>query len=182
MYSSTVQQLACRGCIRWTGKKSCWLEKGEGLGDGRPEGLSATGDRGQAVMSLTPDTDGTSFGYLLDSILSTPLEKMIQWCLGSSTFFFLIYLFIDDIIMKIALWTVLTTFMYHSMLWSCTLTTKCAPQIKKIPFPFPALWTSSVLQLFLLPLVKHHPFSGTFTSLKVCNLKVHMQATYCTLQ
>ena len=48
------------------------------MGDGRAEGSSATGDRGQAVMSLTPDTDGTGSGYLLDSILSTSLEKMIQ--------------------------------------------------------------------------------------------------------
>ena len=31
------------------------------------------------------------------------------------------------------------------MLYSCTLTTKCAPKIKEIPFPFPASWTSSVI-------------------------------------
>ena len=60
-------------------------------------------------------------------------------------FFFLISLFIDDIIVQIAFWTVLTTFMYRSMLYSCTLTTKCAPKIKEIPFPFPASWTSSVI-------------------------------------
>ena len=34
------------------------MEEGEGVGDGRAEGLSATGGGGQAVMSLTPDMDG----------------------------------------------------------------------------------------------------------------------------
>ena len=29
------------------------------MGDGRAEGSSATGDRGQAAISLTPDIDGT---------------------------------------------------------------------------------------------------------------------------
>ena len=29
------------------------------MGDGRAEGLSATGDGEQAAISLTPDTDGT---------------------------------------------------------------------------------------------------------------------------
>ena len=28
------------------------------VGDGRAEGLSATGDRGQAAMSLLPDANG----------------------------------------------------------------------------------------------------------------------------
>ena len=32
---------------------------GSGGEDGRAEGLSTTGDGGQAAMSLTPDTDGT---------------------------------------------------------------------------------------------------------------------------
>ena len=54
------------------------MEEGEGVGARRAEGLSATGDRGQAVMSLTPDADGTGSGYLLDSLLSTPFEKMVQ--------------------------------------------------------------------------------------------------------
>ena len=30
------------------------------MGDGRPEGLSATGGGGKAVISLMPDTDGMS--------------------------------------------------------------------------------------------------------------------------
>ena len=48
------------------------------MGDGRAEGSIATGDRGQAAVSLTPDVDGTgSGGSLLDSVLST-LEKMTQ--------------------------------------------------------------------------------------------------------
>ena len=29
------------------------------MGNGRAEGSSATGDRGQAAISLIPDTDGT---------------------------------------------------------------------------------------------------------------------------
>ena len=45
------------------------------MGDGRAEGLSAIGDRGQAAISLTPDVDGTGSGCLLDSILSTLLKK-----------------------------------------------------------------------------------------------------------
>ena len=43
------------------------------MGDGRAEGLSATGDGGQAAISLITDTDWT--GSLLDSILSTLLKK-----------------------------------------------------------------------------------------------------------
>ena len=34
------------------------MEEGEGVGDGRAEGLSAMGDGGEAAMSLTPDMDG----------------------------------------------------------------------------------------------------------------------------
>ena len=57
--------------IEWTGKKSYWLEEG----DGRAEGRSAIGDGGQAAISLTPDFDGTDSGSLLASILSTLLKK-----------------------------------------------------------------------------------------------------------
>ena len=45
------------------------------MGDGRAEGLSAIGDRGQGAISLTPDVDGPGSGSLLDSILSTLLKK-----------------------------------------------------------------------------------------------------------
>ena len=45
------------------------------MGDGRAEGLSAIGDRGQAAISVTPDVDGTGSGSLLDSILSALLKK-----------------------------------------------------------------------------------------------------------
>ena len=41
------------------------------MGDGRAEGLSATGVRGQAAIALMPDSDGTGPGSLMDSILST---------------------------------------------------------------------------------------------------------------
>ena len=46
--------------------------------DGRVDGSSATGDGGQAEMSLMPDMDGTGSDSLLDSSLSTLLKKMIQ--------------------------------------------------------------------------------------------------------
>ena len=45
------------------------------MGDGRAEGSSAIGDRGQGAVSLTPDADGTGSGSLLDSVLSTLLKK-----------------------------------------------------------------------------------------------------------
>ena len=41
------------------------------MGEGRAEGLSAVGDGGQAAISVTPDTDDTGSGSLLDSIQST---------------------------------------------------------------------------------------------------------------
>ena len=45
--------------IKWTGKKSYWLEEGKEVGDGGTERLSAIGSGGQAAVSLTPDLDGT---------------------------------------------------------------------------------------------------------------------------
>ena len=45
------------------------------MGEGRAEGSSATGDGGQAAISLMPDVDGTGSGSLLDSVLSTLLKK-----------------------------------------------------------------------------------------------------------
>ena len=47
------------------------------MGDGRAEGLSAIKDRRQAAISLTPHVDFTGSGSLLDSILSSLLNKMI---------------------------------------------------------------------------------------------------------
>ena len=41
-----------------TGKQSYCQEEGEEVGDGRAEGSSAIGDRGQAAVLLMPD-DGT---------------------------------------------------------------------------------------------------------------------------
>ena len=43
--------------------------------DGRGEGFSATGDGGQAAMSLTPDIDGTGSGSLLEPDASLHLRK-----------------------------------------------------------------------------------------------------------
>ena len=64
-----------RAGIKRTGKESYCLEEGEEVGNDRAEGSSATGDGGQAAISLTPEVDGTGSGSLLDSILSALLEK-----------------------------------------------------------------------------------------------------------
>ena len=48
------------------------------MGDGRAEGSSATGDGGQAAVSLTPDINGLGSGSLLNSIQSTLLKKVIE--------------------------------------------------------------------------------------------------------
>ena len=45
------------------------------MGDGKAEGSSATGDGGQAEVSLMPDIDGTGSGSLLDSVLFTLLNE-----------------------------------------------------------------------------------------------------------
>ena len=51
----------------WTGKKSYWWEWGEDVGGSRPEGSSGIGPGGQAAISLTPDFNGTTSDFLLDS-------------------------------------------------------------------------------------------------------------------
>ena len=51
------------------------------------EGSSAMGDGRQASTSLTPPIDCTGSGSLLNSILSTLLNKMKQCCLDSSSIF-----------------------------------------------------------------------------------------------
>ena len=48
---------------------------GEETGAGGAEGLSATGDGGQAAPSFTPATDGLDPGSLMDSILPSVLTK-----------------------------------------------------------------------------------------------------------
>ena len=45
------------------------------MGGGRVEGSSATGDGGQAAMSLTSDIDGTGSGSLLEPDASLHLRK-----------------------------------------------------------------------------------------------------------
>ena len=45
------------------------------MGDGRVEGLSATGDGRQAAVSLTPDADGTGSGSLLEPDARSHLWK-----------------------------------------------------------------------------------------------------------
>ena len=61
--------------IKWTRKKSYWLEEREEVGNGRGEGLLAIGDGGQGAISLMPDVEGTGSSSLLDSIISTLLKK-----------------------------------------------------------------------------------------------------------
>ena len=61
-YSGTVQQLAYR-CWHQVNKQeeleSYRLEEEGEVGDGRAEGSSAIGNRGQAAISLTSDVAGT---------------------------------------------------------------------------------------------------------------------------
>ena len=61
--------------IEWTGKESYWREEGE-AGGGR---LTATGDGGQAAMSLTPDVRGSGSGSLLDPDAQSHLWKFTTW-------------------------------------------------------------------------------------------------------
>ena len=57
-YSSTVQQLALGGWHGVNGPEEFLMEEGEEVGDDRAEGSSATGDGGQAAVSLTPNVTG----------------------------------------------------------------------------------------------------------------------------
>ena len=55
------------------------------MGDDRSKGSSAIGDRGQVAMSLTPDIDGLSFGFLLELDTRLHLERFVcrgLLCLG----------------------------------------------------------------------------------------------------
>ena len=56
------------------GKNGYWWAEGKEAGDARAQGLSAMGVRRQAAILLKPDIDGTSSGFLLDSILPTLLK------------------------------------------------------------------------------------------------------------
>ena len=60
------QQLACRDWHGVNRTEALLMEEGEEVGDGRAEGSSATGDGGQAAVSLMPDVDGTRSGSLLE--------------------------------------------------------------------------------------------------------------------
>ena len=82
--------------IEWTRRKSYWLEDGEEVGSGRAEGSLAIGDRGQAAVLPNPDVDGTCSGFSLESIQSILLRNKIQWCLGTSSFFFFFSPITDD--------------------------------------------------------------------------------------
>ena len=91
MLKSMVQQLAYRGWHR-VNRQAKRVADWSGGGGWWSWVSSATGDRGQTAVSLTPDDCGTGSGFLLDSILSTLLKKTTQWCLDSSSPF----LIIDD--------------------------------------------------------------------------------------
>ena len=58
-YSAAEQQLAHGGWQRVSRQAKLLMEEGEKVGDGRAEGSSAKGDRGQSARSLTPDIYGT---------------------------------------------------------------------------------------------------------------------------
>ena len=51
--------------IEWTGKKSYWLEEGEEGRDGRAEGSSAIGDRGQVHLMLMAQVLASFFFLIL---------------------------------------------------------------------------------------------------------------------
>ena len=60
------------------------------MGDGRAEGQSAIGDRGQAAISLTPDVDGTHICIFESSQLESScvgdLIVMESYCLSVNFF------------------------------------------------------------------------------------------------
>ena len=75
-----------------------------------------------------------------DSILSTVLKNVIQWCMSSSSFFLIIH-------NTVALDCILNNpCNLHTILNSGPVTQKLTapPQLKKIPLPFPVSWISSV--------------------------------------
>ena len=53
------------------------------MGDGRAEGSSAIGDRGQAAISLTPDTDGTHVRIFESSQLDGSYVGGLLYCFVS---------------------------------------------------------------------------------------------------
>ena len=69
------------------------MKGAEEAGDGRAEGSSATGGGRQAVITLTPDVDGTGSSPCLDSVLGQKRSSYV--CIVAIFIFFLI---IDDIV------------------------------------------------------------------------------------
>ena len=96
-------------------------------------------------------------GYLLDSILSTLLEKWSSdvWKVA---FFFFFFLIIDDMIVLDCILNGCCSFHMLFSIQVLCLKTSRAPQIKKIPVSFPVSWVS--IPQLLLTLVSLHPFSG----------------------
>ena len=77
-----------------------------------------------------------------------PLEKMTQWCRGSS-FFIFIFLIIGDLVALNYMLNSCCKLHVCSTFRSCASNLTVTPQVKKIPSPLPELWISSILQLFL---------------------------------
>ena len=79
--SSIVQQLAYRGCHQVNRQEELLTRGGRGGGrwDGRAEGSSATGDGGQAAISLTPDIGVLISGSLLEPDAHSHLWKFKTW-------------------------------------------------------------------------------------------------------
>ena len=86
-HSRTVQQLAYGGWPWVSRQEELWLEEGREVGDGRAEGSSATGDGRQAAIAPTHVWRWWYRFWFLATFNSIyPLAKMIQWCLGRSSF------------------------------------------------------------------------------------------------
>ena len=86
-----------------------------------------------------------------------PLEKIIEWWLGHSSFF----LIIGAQLHWLAFWMVASRKLSCPVLCSGPVPPKetVPPRMKKILLPFPVSWVSSVLQFFLLPLAAFHSFA-----------------------
>ena len=83
-------------------KKSYWLE----VGDGRAEGPSATGDGGQAAISLMPDMDGKHVRPFESSQFEGSCRELTVYVLN--IFFFRFFSIIDDC----KVWTIVPCAVY----------------------------------------------------------------------
>ena len=82
------------------------MEEGEEEGDGRAGGPSATGDGGQAAVSLMPDTDGKHVRLFESSQLEGSCRGLIVYVLN--IFFFRFFSIIGDY----KVWTIVPCAVY----------------------------------------------------------------------